>query len=261
YSGGKFTDWGAHHVDIAHWALKQDAKGKGPIEINGADAKHPVPFKDGYPTVDDCYNTSHDFSVPCRFPGGTELVITSRGDNGILFEGTKGRMFVNRQKITGTPIEEGWDKEKFGDDDLKALYKGKPFEGHKQNFYRCIREGGLPVSDVFSHIVAMNTCHLASIAARLGAGADLSATAGEASTLLQSRVARGVERAGLAADVVTVQSVAPGRLQLVLRDAPFDAVATLAGSLARWEGITVVGAEITRTRPGRVEATLLLRAP
>jgi len=168
YSGGKFTDWGAHHVDIAHWALKQDAKGMGPVEINGTDAKHPVPFKDGYPTVDDCYNTSHDFSVPCRFPGGTELVITSRGDNGILFEGTKGRLFVNRSKITGTPIEEGWDKETFGDDDLQALYKGKPFEGHKQNFYRCIREGGLPVSDVFSHVIAMNTCHLASIAARLG---------------------------------------------------------------------------------------------
>ena len=48
------------------------------------------------------------------------------------------------------------------------LYKGKPFEGHKQNFYRCIREGGLPVSDVFSHVIAMNTCHLAAIAGRLG---------------------------------------------------------------------------------------------
>ena len=94
--------------------------------------------------------------------------MTSRGDNGILFEGTKGRMFVNRQKITGTPIEESWDKDKFGDDDLKALYKGKPFESHKQNFYRCIREGGLPVSDVYSHVIAMNTCHLAAIAARLG---------------------------------------------------------------------------------------------
>ena len=168
YSGGKFTDWGAHHVDIAHWALKEDSKGKGPIEINGVDAKHPVPFKDGYPLVEDCYNTSYDFSVPCKFASGVELIVTSRGDNGILFEGTKGRLFVNRQKITGTPIEEGWDKEKFGDDDLKALYKGKPFEGHKQNFYRCIREGGLPVSDVYSHIIAMNTCHLAAIAARLG---------------------------------------------------------------------------------------------
>jgi len=168
YSGGKFTDWGAHHVDIAQWALGEDVKGKGPIEINGVDARHPVPFKNGYPTVEDEYNTAYDFAVPCKFASGVELIVTSRGDNGILFEGTKGRLFVNRQKITGTPIEEGWDKDQFGDDDLKSLYKGKPFEGHKQNFYRCIREGGLPVSDVFSHVIAMNTCHLAAIAARLG---------------------------------------------------------------------------------------------
>ncbi|MDH3719346.1 MAG: gfo/Idh/MocA family oxidoreductase, partial [Planctomycetota bacterium] len=33
---------------------------------------------------------------------------------------------------------------------------------------RCIREGGLPVSDVFSHVQVMNTCHLSAIAARLG---------------------------------------------------------------------------------------------
>ena len=91
-----------------------------------------------------------------------------RGGGGILFEGTKGRIFVNREKITGKPIEEGWDKDQFTDADVRALYKGKPFEGHKDNFYRCIREGGLPVSDVFSHVMAMNTCHLAAIAARLG---------------------------------------------------------------------------------------------
>jgi predicted dehydrogenase len=168
YSGGKFTDWGAHHVDIAQWALKEDAKGKGPTKINGTDAKHPVPFKDGYPTVDDCYNTSDDFAVNCTFPSGVEMVVTSRGDNGILFEGTKGRIFVNREKVTGKPVEEGWDKDKFTDADVMALYKGKPFEDHKTNFYRCIREGGLPVSDVFSHVVAMNTCHLSAIAARLG---------------------------------------------------------------------------------------------
>jgi hypothetical protein len=97
-----------------------------------------------------------------------EMVVTSRGDNGILFEGEKGKLFVNRGKITGTPIEEGWDKDAYGDADIVALYKGKPFEGHKQNFYRCIREGGLPVSDVYSHVIAMNTCHLTAIAARLG---------------------------------------------------------------------------------------------
>jgi predicted dehydrogenase len=168
YSGGKFTDWGAHHVDIAQWALREDAKGKGPVTIDGTDAKHPVPLKDGYPERDDSYNTSHDFAVNCTFPSGVEMVVTSRGDNGILFEGEKGKLFVNRGKITGAPVEEAWDKDAFGDADVVTLYKGKPFEGHKNNFYRCIREGGLPVSDVFSHVIAMNTCHLTAIAARLG---------------------------------------------------------------------------------------------
>ena len=168
YSGGKFTDWGAHHVDIAQWALQEDTKGKGPTSVDGTDVKHPVPYKDGYATVDDSYNTAHDFAVVCKFPSGVEMVIDSRSDNGVLFEGEKGRMFVNREKCTGKPIEENWDKDQFTDADIQKLYKGKPFEGHKQNFYRCIREGGLPVSDVYSHIMAMNTCHLASIAGRLG---------------------------------------------------------------------------------------------
>ncbi len=168
YSGGKFTDWGAHHIDIATWAIGHDKEGMGPIEFDGTDAKHPVPYKDGYPTVDDHYNTSHDYAVKCKFASGIEMTVTSRGDNGILFEGTKGKIFVNRGKITGTPIEEKWDDGKFGEDDLMQMYHGKKFEGHKENFFRCVREGGLPVSDVFSHVQTMNSCHLTAIAARLG---------------------------------------------------------------------------------------------
>ena len=168
YSGGKFTDWGAHHVDIALWAIQQNVEGAGPISIDGSDANHPVPFKDGYPTVDTTFNTAHDYNVVCKFENGIQMDIESRGDNGILFTGSKGKLFVNRGKITGTPIEEGWDKGKFDESDLVRLYKGKPAEGHKTNFYRCISEGGLPISDVFTHVQAMSTCHLAAIAARFG---------------------------------------------------------------------------------------------
>jgi predicted dehydrogenase len=168
YAGGKFTDWGAHHVDIATWAIQHDKQGMGPIEIDGADAKHPVPFKDGYPTVDDQYNTAVDFGIKLKYANGIEMLVDSRSENGILFEGAKGRIFVNRGRITGKPIDENWDKDQFGPADLVELYKGKPFEGHKANMYRCIREGGLPVSDVFSHVMTMNTCHLCAIAARFG---------------------------------------------------------------------------------------------
>src|SRR5690606_32262875 len=126
------------------------------------------PFADGYPTVDNHYNTAHDYAVSCKFANGPELIVTSRGDNGLLIEGSKGRIFVSRGKIAGAPIEQNWDEGKFGQEDLERLYRGKPFEGHKQNFYRCIREGGLPVSDVYSHVQSMNVCHLSAIAARLG---------------------------------------------------------------------------------------------
>jgi predicted dehydrogenase len=168
YSGGKFTDWGAHHVDIATWAIGEDKEGMGPIEFDGSDAKHPVPYENGYATIKDCYNTAHDYAVKCKYASGIVMTVTSRGDNGITFEGTKGRIFVSRGKIVGLPIEEKWDDGQYGDAEAAALYKGKQHEGHKNNFYRCIREGGLPVSDVYSHVQTMNTCHLAAIAARLG---------------------------------------------------------------------------------------------
>ena len=167
YSGCKFTDWGAHHVDIALWGIDLLGEGQGPIAFDGTDAKHPVPFKDGYPTVDNCYNTADNYSVLAELPGGAVMDITSRAQNGILFEGEKGRIFVNRGKITGKPIEENWDKDVFTDENIRGLYKGKQYEPHKRNFYRCIREGGLPVSDVYSHTQAMTACHLAAIAARL----------------------------------------------------------------------------------------------
>jgi len=168
YSGGKFSDWGAHHVDIATWAIGENGPGQGPIEIDGTDAKHPCDYKDGYATVDDRYNSAHDYAVKCKFASGIEMVIDSRSNNGVLFEGSKGRIFVSRGRISGKPIEENWDKDAYGDDEATALYKGKPAEGHKNNFYRCLREGGLPVSDVFTHVQMLNTCHLAAIAARLG---------------------------------------------------------------------------------------------
>jgi len=37
YSGGKLTDWGAHHVDIANWALGATETGPSkvtPLELN-----------------------------------------------------------------------------------------------------------------------------------------------------------------------------------------------------------------------------------
>ncbi|MDO4570841.1 MAG: Gfo/Idh/MocA family oxidoreductase [Planctomycetia bacterium] len=168
YSGGKFTDWGAHHIDCALWALNLQTQGTGPISFDGTKAKHPVAFKDGYPEVDNQYNTSHDFDIVCKFENGMEMHVVSGSPdgNGILFEGTKGRIHVSRGRIKGGALDT-LPQDAITPEDYVALYNGKPYEGHKENFIRCIREGGKPVSDVESHVQAMHCCHLCGIAARL----------------------------------------------------------------------------------------------
>ena len=171
YSGGTMTDWGAHHVDCAMWALGQNGPGQGPVKFKPIVAEHPVPFKNGYPTVDNQYNTSTRFDIECTFESGTVMNIVSRSefDNGILFEGTKGRIHVSRGHINGAPVEairDQWNEWITEEDYIKA-FNGMKREGHRQNLMTCIREGGLPISDVFSHVQAMNVCHLAAICARL----------------------------------------------------------------------------------------------
>jgi len=164
YSGGKITDWGAHHVDIAQWAIGMEESGPTTVEV--VQAELPVPFRRGYPTVDDQYNTATSFRVRCLFPGDIEMIIRGDGENGITFEGEKGQFFVSRSKLVGEPVEE-LKKNPISDKVLIALRKGKRLDSHMGNFIECCRDRSMPVSDVFSHHRALTTCHLANIAIRL----------------------------------------------------------------------------------------------
>ncbi|MDD3589007.1 MAG: Gfo/Idh/MocA family oxidoreductase, partial [Thermoguttaceae bacterium] len=162
YSGGKITDWGAHHVDSALWALGRQQIGTGPVSIDGSDSQFIVPYKDGYPTKDNVYNTPITFNVRCKFADGSDFDIVSdaKDPNGILFEGTKGRIYVNRDRLSGKPIEDGILSE-LTEDDYRALYNGMPIEGHKRNFFTCIRANGVPVSNVEENVLGMHVVPLA----------------------------------------------------------------------------------------------------
>jgi len=165
YSGGKMTDWGAHHVDIAQWALGCEETGPSLIEV--LSAEHPVPLKDGMPTVDDEYNVASEFLVRCAFPSDVEVLIRSDTENGVEFEGDKGKFFVSRSKLVGEPVDE-LEKNPIPESALIALRKGKRLDSHMGNFIECARDRSTPVSDVASHHRILTTCHLANIALRLG---------------------------------------------------------------------------------------------
>ncbi len=166
YSGGKLTDWGAHHVDIAQWGLGMDHS--GPDVVEPVKVVHPVPFKNGYPTVDNQYNTATEFEIRCGFANGAEIVIvhSAPDGNGVLFEGTEGRFHVSRSRIKGKPYEDLKEKP-LPDGLIKQIYKGKEPGDHMKNFYECVVTREQPISDVHTHVRALTTCHLANIALRL----------------------------------------------------------------------------------------------
>lgn len=171
YSGGKLTDWGAHHVDIANWALKANGQLAGPISISGS-AEHPVEFKDGMPVQRDRYNTATKFNFIVQYPDNVQVVIRHDTDNGVLIVGDQGRIFVNRGKLVGQPVDDLKDRP-LPENALQKAYKGLPMEGneraaHWANFLHCHREQLEPISDVHSHMQMLNVCHLAGISARVG---------------------------------------------------------------------------------------------
>ena len=178
YSGGKMTDWGAHHVDIAQWIIDQCGPGQGPLSIKPIMVEARVPFDEhGNPTLDDRYNAPHRFTVQAMFPDDVVMEITSEGRNGILVEGTSGRIFVNRGTISGKPIED-LATQPLPSDWLEEYYDG-PIVEHVNNFFNCIASRRRPASDVWTHVQSINTCHLSNIAIRLNREISWDAATGQ----------------------------------------------------------------------------------
>ena len=152
YSGGQVTDWGVHHTDIAMWALGLDHT--GPTEIEG---------KGKFANIDGGYNVAESFDVTMRFADSQEIRLFS-GPNELILSGEKGRIRVNRGGLTGKPVEQltAKDNEEL-DAEIEKLCRGKKPGNHMLNFFECIKDRSLPVSDVFSHHRSVSACHLANI--------------------------------------------------------------------------------------------------
>ena len=84
FGAGMITGWGAHHVDIAHWAM--DTERSGPVEIQ-AIAEFP---KSGL------WDVHGPFHVHARYANGVSLYIGDQYPTGLRFIGDEGWIWVTR---------------------------------------------------------------------------------------------------------------------------------------------------------------------
>ncbi len=163
YSGGTMTDWGAHHNDIALWALGVD----GPIAVEGKPLATPIPGG---------YTAFSEYEAAFTYANGVVHTVRSTTDenpsgapvkpggqrNGIKFQGSHGWIWVNRDQISAS------------DDDLLAtplpagaqrLYVS---DDHMGNFFDCVRSRRPAICEPVVGHRSATLCHLGNCALRLG---------------------------------------------------------------------------------------------
>lgn len=153
YSGGQMTNFGAHHLDIAQWALGMDES--GPVATEGTATFHPQKW---YEVTDTC-RVTHTYAN-----GVTVVVGQGQKDipGGCTFLGSEGKIFVDRGKIVSNPPEIAREPLSASDVHLEVS------KNHHQNFLDCVKSRKRPIADIEIGHRSATVCHLGNIAVRLG---------------------------------------------------------------------------------------------
>jgi predicted dehydrogenase len=138
YGGGGLADMGAHHFDIAQWALDMDHS--APTEIHP-----PAQGNSGLRFV---------------YANGVEMF--HGGRSGCTFEGAAGTIYVDRDRLESTPASILREPLGARDFHLPAIANN-----HRQNWLDCVRTRHRPVADVEIGARSAQVCQLANIGYQL----------------------------------------------------------------------------------------------
>ncbi len=87
---GMITNWGAHHVDIAQWAIGQELGGPIDIEAQAEFMK------------DDAWTVHTTYHVEMKYPKNVRMILDNQFETGIRFEGDEGWVFCTRSEEKAT---------------------------------------------------------------------------------------------------------------------------------------------------------------
>jgi len=139
YAGGALADMGAHHFDIAQWALDMDAA--GPVDVLPPERP--------------------DANSGLRFIYANGVEMFHGGEADCVFVGDRGILRVSRGKIESEPAD--ILKEPIGEKDFRVY----PSTNHRRNWIDCIRSRKQAICTAEIGHRSATVCHLANIGYRL----------------------------------------------------------------------------------------------
>jgi predicted dehydrogenase len=87
---GMITNWGAHHVDIAQWAMGQELGGPLTVESHAEFMQH------------DAWTVHTTYHVEMLYPNNVQMILDNTFETGIRFEGDEGWIFCTRSEEKAT---------------------------------------------------------------------------------------------------------------------------------------------------------------
>jgi predicted dehydrogenase len=163
YGGGGVADWGAHHLDIAQWALGMDES--GPVKILPPEDRN---AKTGTRLI---------------YGNGVEVIHKNEpesAEKGVVIFGEKGRIIVNRGRfqfdLNGKTITRFFSREDGGSLESKVLAVERDYlkdakvklykvtTGHVGDFVTCVNTRKKPITHEGVGAHSAICCHLTNLA-------------------------------------------------------------------------------------------------
>jgi len=157
YSGGQVTDWGGHHIDIAHWGMGCDET--GPVKVAGT----------GIFPEDGLWDAAVDYDFECTYENGVRLRVASNNHcpQGVRFIGDKGWVHITRNNLDANPKR--LLKEKIGPEEIHlARPSGDHRQGHRRDFLDCVKSRAQTIVPIDVGHRSITVAHLGNIAMILG---------------------------------------------------------------------------------------------
>ncbi|MEI8224372.1 MAG: Gfo/Idh/MocA family oxidoreductase [Bacteroidota bacterium] len=164
---GMITNWGAHHIDIAHWAMGMELSGPLSVEAKADFMK------------DDVWTVHTTYHAEMMYPGNIKVILDNKFTNGIQFEGSDGMAFCARgsERATKSDPVSTVDNKKgplYASND-KILYprvgpEGKiwmPSADHYRNWLESILSRKDPIAPVDQSSRSLEACAVAWIGMKL----------------------------------------------------------------------------------------------